>query len=201
MTKRGVDRAQLLTLAVAFGAGCFTCHVVERERADTLRSRGHNPRTVAALEERGPPTKQELGQSSWTLLHTMAANFPDVPTARQRARVENFLRGLGDLYPCPICAAHFRGHLADHPVQTGSREALSLWLCEAHNEVSRTLDRPRQPLPHTLCVERAPRAWQVNTRNKKEPFYCDIGVLDARWKDCGCDKNATASGSQHRRRA
>ena len=42
-----------------------------------------------------------------------------------------------------------------------------MWLCRAHNE--------------------------VNKRNGKEEFYCDMGVLDARWKDCGCDKSSASS--------
>ena len=123
-------------------------------------------------EERGPPTKQELGQAGWTLLHTMAANFPDEPSERQTKRIEAFLRGLGDFYPCPVCAAHFRGYMGEHPVASKSRKALSLWLCGAHNE--------------------------VNKRNGKEEFYCDADVLDARWKDCGCGhgaNNTTASAS------
>ena len=36
---------------------------------------------------------------------------------------------------------------------------------------------------------------EVNVRNAKEPFYCDIGVLDARWKDCGCGGNKTSSAA------
>ena len=43
----------------------------------------------------------------------------------------------------------------------------------------------------------------VNLRNNKETYYCDLGVLDSRWKDCGCGHNATAPSSPpllHRRR-
>ena len=121
---------------------------------------------------RGPPTKTELGNAGWTLLHVMAANFPDDPTHKQEVRMEAFLRGLGEFYPCPTCAAHFRGYMLEHPIASKSRKALSLWLCGAHND--------------------------VNKRNKKEEFYCDIEVLDARWKDCGCDKHAANNTSSHR---
>ncbi len=119
------------------------------------------------LEERGPPSKKELGQAGWTLLHTMAANYPDQPTAAQQARMEAFLHALGHLYPCPDCAAHFRRHTKVHPVDSRTREGLSRWLCEAHND--------------------------VNTRNGKEAFYCDLGVLDARWKDCGCGNSSESA--------
>ena len=74
----------------------------------------------------------------------------------------SFLQALGHVYPCSTCASHFRQHYTQHPIDASSRTALSMWVCEAHNE--------------------------VNVRNGKEPFYCDMGVLDARWKDCGCDK-------------
>ena len=94
-------------------------------------------------------------------------NVHDNPTAEQALRVENFLTALGHLYPCPTCAAHFRSHIQHHPIVSSSREALSLWLCEAHNE--------------------------VNLRNGKRPFYCDPGVLDARWKDCGCGNKTAAA--------
>ena len=113
-------------------------------------------------ELRGPPTKAELGQAGWTLLHTMAANYADRPTPRERRAAESFLQALGDLYPCKLCAGHLRRFMRKTPVasQSHSREALSLYLCDAHNE--------------------------VNRRNGKEDFFCDIGVLDHRWKDCGC---------------
>lgn len=132
------------------------------------------PTPVGEYEERGPPTKQELGQAGWTLLHTLAANYPEQPSARQRARGEQLMRVLGDFYPCPVCAAHLRQHIAQHPVDASSRAAFSLWMCEAHNE--------------------------VNVRNGKERFYCDLGVLDHRWKDCGCDHGANATSPAPTRR-
>ena len=151
----------LLSLITAFVAGFFT--------GSPHSVRGGPPSVVekSQFEERGPPSRQELGQAGWTLLHVMAANTPDNPTAEQALRVENFLTALGHLYPCPTCAAHFRSHIQHHPIVSSSREALSLWLCEAHNE--------------------------VNLRNGKRPFYCDLGVLDARWKDCGCGNKTAAA--------
>ena len=32
--------------------------------------------------------KEDLGRSTWTLLHTMAAQYPDKPSKRQRKDVE-----------------------------------------------------------------------------------------------------------------
>ena len=84
------------------------------------------PMERSAFEERGPPTKQELGQSGWTLLHTMAANFPDSPTREQEERASTFLRALGHLYPCKTCAGHFRQHYEQYPIIASSRAELSM---------------------------------------------------------------------------
>lgn len=86
--------------------------------------------------------------------------------------MEMFLQTLGDFYPCEVCASHLRKRFRTNPIAAGSRSELSLWLCEAHND--------------------------VNKRNSKETYYCDLGVLDARWKDCGCGdaKNGTKASTQ-----
>ena len=156
--------ALCFTLGV-FALGVYTGRVVAGPSPSTAAA--PSPPTRSQFEERGPPTKQELGQAGWTLLHVMAANYPETPTDAQQERATVFLHALGHLYPCPTCASHFRQHYAAHSITAASRTDLSLWLCRAHNE--------------------------VNVRNGKEEFYCDIGVLDARWKDCGCGKNSTAT--------
>ena len=132
----------------------------------------------------------------------MAANFPEQPTPRQQNRMETFLQVLGDFYPCEVCASHFRKHAAEHPIVTTSRKDLSLWICEAHNEVSRRDPQPRAAPRHPVPPKRNPtriasraRWTQVNVRNGKDAYYCDLGVLDARWKDCGCGHNTTSSSS------
>lgn len=157
----------LFPLAAAFFAGFYSSNLMQR-----CPSPPPPPPLRSAFEERGPPTKQELGQAGWTLLHTIAANQPEQPTAEESQRMMSFLQALGHVYPCATCASHFRQHYTSHPIDASSRTAISMWVCEAHNE--------------------------VNVRNGKEPFYCDMGVLDARWKDCGCDKatNQTMTSQQ-----
>lgn len=151
-------RLQVCALISVFCGG-----VVVGSHFSTSTRSAATPPVLSPWEERGPPTKSELGQAGWTLLHTIAANFPDAPTEQQQSRMDAFLHALGHLYPCGLCASHFRRYTKQHPVATSSRAALSMWMCGVHNE--------------------------VNVRNGKESYYCDIGVLDSRWKDCGCGGN------------
>lgn len=86
--------------------------------------------------------RAELGRATWKFLHTMAARFPEEPTASDRTALETFIHLFGRLYPCGECARHFRQLLAEYPPQTSSRNAAAGWLCFAHNVVNERLDKP-----------------------------------------------------------
>lgn len=51
-----------------------------------------------------PLDKDELGRSTWNLLHTMAATYPDKPTPTQSEDMVSFFGILSRSYPCDICA-------------------------------------------------------------------------------------------------
>ena len=102
-----------------------------------------------------PVDKEELGRGTWALLHTMAAYYPDNPDALRKVQARRFFDALGDLYPCTHCADDFRVDKARNPPRVESRTALSVWLCERHNE--------------------------VNEKLGKEKHSCAIADLDERW--------------------
>mmetsp|Transcript_13412 Transcript_13412/g.22838 ORF Transcript_13412/g.22838 Transcript_13412/m.22838 type:complete len:173 (-) Transcript_13412:1009-1527(-) len=103
-----------------------------------------------------PPNSPELGRASWTLLHSMAAWFPDHPKPEDEQLVTHFMSALARFYPCTWCAADFQENLQTKPVRTETREDLCLWLCEQHNLVNEKLGKPL--------------------------FKCDIKLLDERWR-------------------
>ena len=103
-----------------------------------------------------PPRSAELGRSSWTLLHSMAAWYPDDPTSQQRQRMANFMEALGDFYPCPWCADDFMTELHKTPPKVESRTDLCMWLCDQHN--------------------------RVNLKLGKQLFDCNMKDLDERWR-------------------
>ncbi|KAJ5520211.1 ERV/ALR sulphydryl oxidase [Penicillium fimorum] len=92
-----------------------------------------------------PPDVEELGRSTWTLLHSMAATYPEKANTEQQANMSGFLKFFSKLYPCWVCADDFQTWMA-HPSgqnqpKLGSRKEFGWWMCEAHNEVNRKLGK------------------------------------------------------------
>jgi len=103
-----------------------------------------------------PVNTAQLGRCSWTLLHTMAAWYPDTPSSQDQSMMTNFIGALARFYPCSYCAADFQENLKAAPVKVKSREDLSMWLCEQHNFVNGKIGKPI--------------------------FHCNMNALDERWR-------------------
>ncbi|XP_072978811.1 FAD-linked sulfhydryl oxidase ERV1 [Typha angustifolia] len=102
-----------------------------------------NPDAVSPIKEKNvaPLTKEELGRATWTLLHTIAAQFPEQPTRQQSRDAKELMAILSRLYPCRDCADHFKEVLKANPVQAGSQAEFSQWLCHVHNVVNRSIGK------------------------------------------------------------
>ncbi|KAL8637510.1 MAG: hypothetical protein Q9228_005228 [Teloschistes exilis] len=90
-----------------------------------------------------PPDVEELGRSTWTLLHTMSASYPPRASPTQQSEMRQFLGLFGRLYPCWVCAEDFQEWMArkgNEPRLEG-RDRFGRWMCEAHNEVNRKLGK------------------------------------------------------------
>jgi FAD-linked sulfhydryl oxidase len=85
-----------------------------------------------------PPDVEELGRSSWTLLHSMTASYPVDPSPQLQAETKSFLNTFSKLYPCWYCAKDFQKWIRDerHAPRVSSREEFGRWMCEAHNAVN-----------------------------------------------------------------
>lgn len=64
-----------------------------------------------------PLDREELGNATWKLLHTIAANYPDHPTPADAHSVATFITSLSQLYPCSYCAKDFREAIKSAPVE------------------------------------------------------------------------------------
>lgn len=92
-----------------------------------------------------PPDVEALGRSTWTLLHSMAATYPERADTKQQEDMGGFLKLFAKLYPCWVCADDFQTWMA-HPSgrnkpKLGGRSEFGWWMCEAHNEVNRKLGK------------------------------------------------------------
>jgi len=102
-----------------------------------------------------PSDKDELGKSSWNLIHSLAANYPDNPNLKEQEAAIEFFYSLALLYPCPYCAKDLSIYIKKYPPNVKSRKELVLWVCEMHNDVNKKLSKPI--------------------------IKCDINSLDLRW--------------------
>ena len=103
-----------------------------------------------------PPDRDELGNHTWALLHTLGAYFPKEPSLQHQSYANILMLSLSKLYPCEICAEDFERFVQENPPNTSSRESFSLWICELHNHVNEKLGKSVLP--------------------------CTIKDLDIRWK-------------------
>ena len=95
-------------------------------------------------KKQSPPDVEQLGRSSWTLLHSVASRYPESnPTAAQKEDMKNFLKLFSHVYPCDWCAKDFEAYIRAHPPRVASREELGRWLCDAHNDVNVKLGKPK----------------------------------------------------------
>jgi len=111
-----------------------------------------------------PADVEQLGRSTWTLLHTMAANYSTNPTPLQQFETKQFMSFFSKTYPCHICADEFRAWMRDgNEPRVSNRDEFGRWLCEAHNA--------------------------VNVKLGKEEFNCNRWEERWRtgWKDGRCD--------------
>lgn len=102
-----------------------------------------SPPPPAILTTRhNPVTREELGRSTWVLLHTLAAQLPEKPTRQQQRDVRTLIDVLTRIYPCGDCASHWSHIVRAEPPRMHTRQEFEQWLCRAHNVVNRSLGKP-----------------------------------------------------------
>lgn len=89
-----------------------------------------------------PPDVEQLGRSSWTLLHSIAARYPETPLNKQQADLKQFIKLFGNFYPCWFCAKDFNEYIELKEPNTTTQDNFGKWLCGAHNEVNKKLGKP-----------------------------------------------------------
>ncbi len=114
----------------------------------------HEREREAAAHEELPADLEQLGRGTWTLLHTIAAYYPDRPSAEKKQQVHQFLRSLAKVFPCDECGADFGRALTERPPRLDSQAEFAHWMCDAHNHVNARLGKPLFP------CEQVQRRWR-----------------------------------------
>ena len=104
-------------------------------------SKTQNKSNEPNVDKECPLSRDQLGRNSWSLLHTMAAYYPEKPTPDQQKDVKTFIETFSRLYPCEHCAQDFQRDIALEPPQTQSQQSLSQWFCRIHNKVNQKLGK------------------------------------------------------------
>eukprot|EP01024_Parvocaulis_polyphysoides_P001708 TRINITY_DN10485_c1_g1_i2.p2 TRINITY_DN10485_c1_g1~~TRINITY_DN10485_c1_g1_i2.p2 ORF type:complete len:216 (-),score=9.78 TRINITY_DN10485_c1_g1_i2:775-1350(-) len=87
-------------------------------------------------------SKEELGRSTWTFLHSLAAQFPEYPSKQQQKDAYQLIQCMTRIYPCAECATHFQEIVKNNPPRVCNGKELRQWTCEVHNTVNRSLGKP-----------------------------------------------------------
>jgi len=89
-------------------------------------------------------TNDEVGNSSWVLLHSIAANYPEKPTSEKKDEVLRFINSLAEVYPAAYCKEDqekCHNLFKQNPPNLNSKKDFALWMCELHNGVNRRLGK------------------------------------------------------------
>ena len=82
-----------------------------------------------------PLSPDVWGRSAWSFLHASTFSYPENPTPEQCTSALQFYENLGNMLPCPRCRGHYNSNIRRNPPKVQSREDLSRWLVDIHNEV------------------------------------------------------------------
>lgn len=112
-------------------------------KSETSVSSSSSTKQSESYAKIDPPDVEKLGRSSWTLLHLIAATYPETPSNKQQADMKQFLKLFGNFYPCWFCAEDFEKYMTKNEPVTETQDQLGRWLCDAHNEVNVKLGKPK----------------------------------------------------------
>lgn len=87
------------------------------------------------------------GPSAWRFLHAVTFAYPEHPTKEHKDAARNLFRSLKLLLPCGDCCDHYCKGMDSDPVEPHleSRDALSRWLVNFHNNVNARLGKASYP--------------------------------------------------------
>src|SRR6266498_1265891 len=91
-----------------------------------------------------PLDKNEIGNASWKVLHSYAAQYPDSPTVEDKKEFHSLVKSVIRTIPegdCK-CKSHAVEYVQKKPPKMDNRKNLIEWLCVFHNDVNKRSAKP-----------------------------------------------------------
>ena len=93
---------------------------------------------------------QVWGTPGWVFLHSIAFNFPIVPTKRQKLYYIQFFKSMGHVLPCKYCRECYTKTISEGPQKltlktVRDRRTFSKWLYKVHKSVTVRTSTKKSP--------------------------------------------------------
>jgi Erv1 / Alr family len=84
------------------------------------------------------------GPHAWKFLHAVTFAYPDEPTKEHKKAALDLFSSLKLMLPCGECCNHYCQSFDKHNIEASleSRDTLSRWLVNFHNNVNQRLGKP-----------------------------------------------------------
>ena len=84
------------------------------------------------------------GPKLWFFIHTLAINYPDNPTQKDKNHYSKFFENLKYIIPCEKCRINYIDSVNKNPVKNHLKDSTTLfrWTVDLHNKVNSEIGKP-----------------------------------------------------------
>ena len=118
------------------------------------------------------PDPKVFGPHMWFTLHTISFFYPEIPHTNDMLAYKEFYEKFARFIPCNACKQHYNQYIHDYPIDgyINSRETLSRWVVNLHNNVNRRLGKQEVPYDEVVRIYRKTYShdqgiWQAKNLN------------------------------------
>lgn len=88
------------------------------------------------------------GPPGWQFLHTIAHNYPEVPTVQDKINYKLFYAQCEHMLPCKYCRQSYQQYIIELPIDDflDCRASVAYWLYLIHNKVNDKLRQQGYPV-------------------------------------------------------